>query len=508
MNDWEKILILGTDHLPVTPEIRAFWASAGIDSALNDTAFMRISLAMHVGFKKISPPLSILTSEKTSPSYLENSGDITVNTLTKNEKNLSFQELTYLKKIFKNTSYLDLQIALFNKVKEGNRFVPVLLLPTLFDIACQDAFYYKRLQPVIPKNGYQLLPKNKKWRSLLPSNDENVWYVGTFSERIALLTYLCVYLPDRIETILSSTWKEDSSYDKIHFFLLLEKMDILPGNYLTDLARKDNDFELIKISTRIRCKLLPGDKEIEQLKTEVLACFKFNENTLWVQIPAPWPEQWRRLGFNEDSKKSTAYLPFVSIFHPSVWHENLQVGPEQFLGILLKESVYKLWLPHLTQAVLHYKSNEWAFYLLQYAIEYAETSALSDEVITALIDILSGEESIKLTQKYLLHWKEPIDADHILYKIIIHPYLNWSEKNSQHLQFHLVKMWEKYLVRGFFAFEHYEELFLLYARRCNLTETINEDGWLEALDIPSNQPSLFFAFNEIIDIRKKVSQLL
>jgi hypothetical protein len=285
-------------------------------------------------------------------------------------------------------------------------------------------------------------------------------------------------------------------------------MDILPGNYLRDLARKDNEFEIIKITTRIKCKLLPEDKEIEQLKTEILACFKFNENTLWVQMPETWPEHWRRLGFNEDRKKSMAYLPFVSIFHPSVWHENLQVGLEQFLDILLKESVYKLWLPHLTQAVLHYKSNEWAYYLLQYAIEYAETCALSEEVITAFIDILSGEESIKLTQKYLLHWKEPIDADHILYNIIIHPYLSWSEKNSQHLQFHLVKMWEKYLVRGFFAFEHYEELFLLYARRCNLTETINEDGWLEALDIPSNQPSLFFAFNEIIDIRKKVSQLL
>ena len=508
MNDWEKILILGTDHLPVTSEIRAFWATAGIDSALNDTPFMRISLAMHVGFKKISPALSKPTYEKTSPSYLENSADINVNTETKNEKNLSFQELTYLKKIFKNTSYLDLQIALFNRVKEGNRFVPILLLPTLFDIACQDAFYYKRLQPVIPENGYHLLPKNKKWRSLLPTNDENVWYVGTFSERIALLTHLCVHLPDKIETILSSTWKEDNSYDKIHFFLLLEKMNILPGDYLTDLARKDNEFELIKISTRIRCKLLPDDKEIEQLKTEVLACFKFNENTLWVQMPAPWPENWRHLGFNEESKKSTAYLPFVSIFHPSIWHENLQVSPEQFLDILLKESIYKLWLPHLTQAVLHYKSNEWAFYLLQYAIEYTETCALSEEVITALIDILSGEESIKLTQKYLLHWKEPIDNDHILYSILIHPYLSWSEKNSQHLQFHLVKMWEKYLLRGFFAFEHYEELFLLYARRCNLTETINEDGWLEALDIPTNQPSLFFAFNEIIDIRKKVSQLL
>jgi hypothetical protein len=508
MNDWEKILILGTDHLPVTPEIRAFWATAGIDPALNGTAFMRISLAMHVGFKKIAPTLSKPASEKTSPSYLENSADITVNTRTKNEKTLSFQELTYLKKIFKNTSFLDLQITLFNRVKEGNRFVPVLLLPTLFDIACQDAFYYKRLQPVIPENGYHLLPKNKKWRSLLPSNDENVWYVGTFSERIALLTHLCVHLPNRIETILSSTWKEESSYDKIHFFLLLEKMDILPGDYLTDLARKDNDFELIKISTRIRCKLRPDDKEIEQLKVDVLACFKFNENTLWVQMPEPWPEHWRSLGFNEDRKKSTAYLPFVSIFHPSVWHENLQVGLEQFLDILLKEAIYKLWLPHLTQAVLHYKSNEWAFYLLQYAIEYAETCVLSEEVITAFIDILSGEESIKLTQKYLLHWKEPIDADHILYNIIIHPYLNWSERNTQHLQFHLVKMWEKYLVRGFFAFEHYEELFLLYARRCNLTETINEDGWLEALDIPSNQPSLFFAFNEIIDIRKKVSQLL
>jgi len=508
MNDWEKILILGTDHLPVPPEIRAFWETAGIDSSLNETAFMRISLAMHVGCKKISPALSIPISEKTSASFVENSSDFAVNTVVDNEKIISFQELTYLKKIFKNTSFLDLQLALFNMVKEGNRFIPVLLLPTLFDIACQDAFYYKRLQPVIPEKGYQLLPKNKKWRSLLPLHDENVWYVGTFSERITLLTHLCIHRPDRVETILSSTWKEDSSYDKIHFFLLLEKMDILPGTYLTDLARKDNEYEIIKFTTRIRCKLIPEDKEIEQLKTEILACFKFNENTLWVQMPAPWPENWRRLGFCDDSKKSTAYLPFISIFHPSVWHENLQVGPEQFLDILLKESVYTLWLPHLTQAALHYKSNEWAFYLLQNAIEYAENGALSDEVITALIDLLSGEDSIKLTQKYLLQWKEPIDADHILYKIILHPYLIWSEKNSQHLQFHLVKMWEKYLVRGFFAFEHYEELFLLYARRCILTEHIKEDGWLEVLEIPSNQPSLFFAFNEIIDIREKVSQLL
>ena len=89
MKDWEKILILGTDHLPVTPEIRAFWASACIDSALNDTAFMRISLAMHVGFKKISPALSKPTSEKTSPTYLENSANINVNTGTKNEKIVS-----------------------------------------------------------------------------------------------------------------------------------------------------------------------------------------------------------------------------------------------------------------------------------------------------------------------------------------------------------------------------------------------------------------------------------
>lgn len=508
MNDWEKILILGTEHLSVTPEIRAFWANAGIDPSLNDTAFMRISLAMHVGCKKISPTLSIATSDEIPVSSIENSSEFTINTMTKNEKVISFQQLTYLKKIFKNTSYLDLQIALFNKVKEENRFVPVLLLPTLFDIACQNPFYYKRLQPIIPKNGYHLLPKNKKWRSLLPLRDENVWYVGTFSERIALLTHLCIHLPDRIETILSSTWKEDSSYDKIHFFMLLEKFDILPGHYLISLAREDNEFELIKISTRIRCKLLPDDKEIEQLKTEILACFKFNEDTLWVHIPEPWPANWRRLGFNENSKKSTAYLPFVSILHPSVWHENLQVSPEKFIEILHKESIDKLWLPHLMQAVLHYKSNEWAFYLLQYAIEHAENNAFADAEITALTELLSGEETVKLTQKYLLHWKEPIDADHILYKILTHPYLSWSEKNSQHLQFHLVKMWEKYLARGFFAFEHYEELFLTYARRCTLLEDVKEDGWLEALDISSNQPSLFFTFNEIIDIRKKVSQLL
>ena len=58
MNDWEKVLLLGTDHFVLPPEIRKFYVSIGLDPTLSDTSFMRISLAMHVGLKKISSPIS------------------------------------------------------------------------------------------------------------------------------------------------------------------------------------------------------------------------------------------------------------------------------------------------------------------------------------------------------------------------------------------------------------------------------------------------------------------
>ena len=512
MNDWEKVLLLGTDHFVLPPIIREFYVSLGLDPTLNDTSFMRISLAMHVGLKKISSPISATIKPDLSTINKE---EIKDDPYLSNEKIIPIHQLNLIKSICKNDLLIDIHLEIFDLLKRENSFIPILLLPSLFDISCKDPIYFHKLKPVISENGYLLLQKNKKWKSLIPFMDENLWYIGTFQERFSLLSHLCSHFPDKVLTLLSNTWKEESIYDKIQFLLLLEKMDILPSPHLISLAIDDNDFELIKITTRIKCKLLPDDKLVEQLKFDILSCFGYAEQSINIEIPAEWPSLWTRLGLHPDgnppfssSKKLKAYLQAFSLFDPTLWNEKLNLTPDKFLQLLVKESLYDLLLPNLILAILHYKTREWAYYIIQHWVENQETSSLSIEVLPSLLEIISNRESIRLTQEFLLHSKEPLENESLFLKILLNPYFEWSDKNTQHLQFHLVKIWEKYLSRGFFAFEYYQSLFLLYANRCAIGEGINEEGWLEILEIPSNQPSLYAAYLEIIHVRKQLRNIL
>lgn len=512
MNDWEKILLLGTDHFVLPAEIRKYYTDMGLDATLSDSAFMRISLAMHVGLKKISSPVS--SSNK--PDLISKSNeDNKVDPYISNEIIIPFHQLNFFKSICKKYSNIDIHLELFELLKIENRFIPIVLLPSLFDISCKEPVYFKKLKPVISENGYLLLQKNKKWTTLLPVKDEDVWYLGTFQERYSLLTYLCSTLPELALKLLSNTWKEESIYDKIQFLLLLDKRDILPSPNLLSLIIDDNDFELLKITTRIRYRLIPNDPALNQLKEDILSCFSYIDQTLWIKIPEEWPKTWTLSGIHPDgkfsfsySKKRNAYLQAISLFEPFLWNEKLNLSPEKFLQLLIKESLYFSFLPQLIQAILYYKNEEWAYIILHHWIENKETSVLIDEIHPLLIENLSNRESVKLTQAFLLHRKEPLENDSLFLKILLNPYLEWSEKNAQHLQFHLVKMWEKYLSRGFFAFEYYQPLFLLYAKRCPIEDGINEEGWLETLEISSNQPSLFDDYREIINIRKQIRKIL
>ena len=511
MNDWEKVLLLGTDHHILPLEIRKYYAEMGLDTTLSDPAFMRISLAMHVGLKKISTPFFISEKPELSPKISESN---------KEEKDFTYEatipvhQLNFLKSICKNDYFIEIQLALFDLFKKKNLFIPMLLLPPLFDISCKDPLYFRKLKPVISENGFRLLQKNTNWKSLIPLTDEKIWFLGTFKERYSLLSYLCAAFPELAMKLLSNTWKEERFYDKIQFLLLFEKKDILPSSDLLNLIQGDHDPELLIITTRIRYRLIPDDPALNQLKEDFLSCFSTSEQTLWVKIPEEWPETWTLYGIHPEgkkpfspSKKLNAYVKAVSLFEPNLWNEKLKLTPKKFLQVLNKESLYHLFLPPLIQAILHFKNEEWAIIILHHWIETQERTHLTDEVLPSLLENLSIDGSIRLTQS-LLQCNEPLEKESILLQILLNPYLEWSEKNTQHLQFHLIKMWEKYLSRGFFAFEYYQSLFLVYAKRCPLGDGMKEEGWLETLEISSNQPSLFEAYMEILNIRRQISNLL
>lgn len=299
MNDWEKILLLGTDHFVLPAEIRKYYTDMGLDASLNDSAFMRISLAIHVGLKKISSPVS---ASKKPDLISETNEDNKFDPYISNEIIIPFHQLNFLKSICKKDSYIDIHLELFELLKIENRFIPIVLLPSLFDISCKEPIYFKKLKPVISENGYQLLQKNKKWTTLLPVKNEDVWYTGTFQERYSLLSHLSFTLPELAMKLLSITWKEESIYDKIQFLLLLDKRDILPSSDLLSLVRDDNDFELLKITTRIRYRLIPDNPALNQLREDLLSCFSYADQTLWIKIPEEWPEAWTLSGIHPEGK--------------------------------------------------------------------------------------------------------------------------------------------------------------------------------------------------------------
>ena len=511
MNEWEKVLVLGTDHYVLTPEIRQIYLSLGLDPTLNDTSFMRFSLAMQVGLTKISAPFSGLDDDDISaPIYTQKE-----NINRSDEKKWTFQQLHFLKSICKNKDYLFIHIELFDLLQKEKCFIPTVLLPGLFDISSKDAIFFSKLKPVISENGYRLLEKNRKWNSLLATTDENQWYTGTLQERMSLLTYLTTHIPQKAVDLLLSTWKEDNLNEKIQFLTQLEKMDVSPSSSFIKLISEDNEVETLQILTRIRCKLFPEDKTLVVFKKELLRCLDITDNGLHIHLPDVWPSNWTQQGLQPEgalpfspSKKKNAFLPAFSMFNPSIWNEKLNVTPEKFLSLLAKESIYKPGITYLATAILHYKHREWAYHLLHHWIASEENNESIRQIIPSFLVLFTHTESIKLTQEYLLHQKEPLEKDSLIYAVLMNPNMTWSEKNTHHLQYHLANIWEKYLSRGFFAFEHYAGLFLLYAKRCQIDEGINEEGWLESLDIPVSQPTLYNDFLEIINIRRKIFHLL
>jgi hypothetical protein len=510
MNDWEKVLLLGTDHVAIPPEVRKFFISLGLDETGSDPAFMRLSLAMHVGLKKISDPdPSFVQREKSGDSSKKWNDD----PLQSEGAIFSFQQMNFLKSICRNNSIIEVHLAFFDYLRRRQLMLPTILLPALFDLSCKDPRYFSKLRPLISENGYLLLQKNKDWKSLLPVRDENLWYLGTFQERYSLLTYLCSQNPEAAMDLLIRTWGEDHRYDKIQFLDLFEKMDVLPNGDLLRLTFEENDSEIIIIITRIRCKLTPQDEEVVQLKNEIGCCIRYSEQGLHINLPEKWPEGWSRLGIHPEgempftaSKKILAFSQALSLPEPSHWSNNLQITPVKFLEALIKESYDTLFLPRLIHSILHYRDEEWAYSMLQHGLEHPETSHLIYEVLPTFLEIISIESTNRLIQAFLKPGMEPIEKDHFLFQLLLQPYVKWSDPNFRQLQVHLESIWKKYLSRGFFAFPHYESLFLLHAK----IGPINRDGeaWLTDLEISDNQPSLFAAYLEVIRMREELGNIL
>jgi hypothetical protein len=509
MNEWEKVLILGTDHYVLSDEIRQIYESLGLDPTLTDASFMRISLAMQVGLTKISAPfLSAESVDISSPNEKKDE-----KMPLSYEQKLSLPQLHFLKALGKRRDYLYIFVGLFEHLQKEKSFMPSVLLPDLFDISMKDPIFFSTLKPFISDNGYRLLAKNKHWKSLWITQDEARWFTGTFQERLSILNYFISQNPQKALELLTKTWKEENLYEKIQFLAPIEKKDVLPSPQLIKCITDDNEPETLQILTRIRNKLQPEDKAIVLLKKELLDCLHLSDHEIQIALPNHWPSNWTQAGLQpageapfSPSKKMSTFLSAFTIFNPSIWNEKLNIRPDKFLSLLAKDSQYKTSITYFSTAILHFKEREWAYHLLRHWIASEENNDLIRQLIPSFLEILTLNESNKLTQEYLLHQKEPLEKDNLIYTILNEPHLKWSETNTYHLQCHLMKLWEKYLSRGFFAFEHYTDLFLLYARRCQVSESINED-WLESLELSSSQPTLHQDLLEIINIRRKLINL-
>lgn len=194
-------------------------------------------------------------------------------------------------------------------VAESGARVPHEYLPDLLDYLANN---YKRksnlsldqVGKVIGKRGHWLIGLNPDWsnlragiRGFVSLDNEEIFQVGVFAERLAFLETLRDADPERARKMLESTWSEEAVNEKVGFIKILAyNLGPLDEPFL-EMALADKRREVRQAAASL-LGLLPESAFSKRMKARLLEFVEFKKGIFGKKIEVNLPE-----GLSADLKK-------------------------------------------------------------------------------------------------------------------------------------------------------------------------------------------------------------
>jgi hypothetical protein len=234
----------------------------------------------------------------------------------------------------------------------------------------------KALLPVLGERGRWLARLNPDWQGFDLYTSQSTWFEGARKERILFLSDLRECQPGRARHLLSETWPEESSAERLAFLQALEvglSMEDEPFlETVLDDRRKD-----VRSAAAALLGQLPASRLVKRMtgRAQALLAWKtiLLRSTLDVTLPETCDEGMQRDGIDPKGQpkaglggKSNWLAQILACVPPSTWSKTWNRKPEQILAVIHRHkdeaALYLGW----QAAAQAFQDTDWLEALLVY----------------------------------------------------------------------------------------------------------------------------------------------
>ena len=268
--------------------------------------------------------------------------------------------------------------------------VPEEFLPALLDAGAKQAELRPLLLPILDRRGHWLAQQQTAWSFAVETDDENLWQIGQFEERLALLRQLRATRPERALALLTATWKEERvRYRKQFLQILADGLNMTDEPFL-ETVLDDRNTEVAHAAADLLARL-PESRLVQRLTARALLLLRLTpgkRDRLEVELPeddtalahdgitSSPPASSAKLG-----EKAWRLSQIIGAVPPAIWQREWQRTPAQILAASRDNEWRKALLEGWGLAAQRHRDPDWAEALLPI---YSDHATLTAELVAVL----------------------------------------------------------------------------------------------------------------------------
>lgn len=262
-------------------------------------------------------------------------------------------------------------------------------LPALLNWGSNEVELRDQILPVIGKRGHWLAQQNPKWGWVgsEEKEDESIWLVGEVMSRFAFLRRLRQIKPSRARELLVSTWKEETSDDKVRFLSVLKIRLSLEDEPFLETALDDKRKEVRRIAGGLLGNLpeSPFTKRMIDRAKPLLKYYsgetgsliklkKGKASRIEMSLPSDCDKSMQRDGVEVKplqgfGEKGWWVVQMLEVVPLSIWTTEWQTTPAKIITASLTGEWTKELFESWTRAAVYQTNAEWAEALFTLSID-------------------------------------------------------------------------------------------------------------------------------------------
>ncbi|MBE9216646.1 hypothetical protein IQ247_28975 [Plectonema cf. radiosum LEGE 06105] len=320
---------------------------------------------------------------------------------------------------------------------KAGKLVSPKYLPELLTLGKRQHYLRKDILAVLGKRGIWLAAQNPEWNYAISENTDKIWKSGSLESKKKLLTELRQSQAAKGRKQLQNIWSKEKSQERASLLETLEvSLSIEDETFLEEAL--DDKSKLVRDAAARLLLQIPESKLVKRMIERVRPLLNLDNNNLEVTLPNKCTLEMTQDGIDESKyipslgEKASLLLQMLGCVPPNILSNDWRKNPDELIKIVATSKWEKLFLEAWVMATIRSKDTAWAEALLKVTAKLCQHLSNTDDLIQALLNILSDSQAQNLILDVLLQFPNiPFNSANPAFALLINtPYI-WNQELSQ-----------------------------------------------------------------------------